>query len=111
VLTNIKIDIFMETYPDKLTEGNLNCTLEELGGVLRGTPYLKPYRLEGGALTYIVTDLINASTGHNYVNTVQQATIGEGFFSMLSTSSSSGTTGLCNPFLSNGSVNTLPPKQ
>jgi hypothetical protein len=56
-LTNIKIAIFRETYPeDKLTEDDQNCILDELGRVLRGTPigelpHLKSYRLEGGALT------------------------------------------------------------
>jgi hypothetical protein len=39
VLTNIKIAIFKEAYPeDKLTEDDLNNILEELGMELRGTP-------------------------------------------------------------------------
>jgi hypothetical protein len=52
-LTNIKIVIFKETYPeDKLTEDQNNI-LEELGRVLSGTPigelpHLRSYRLEGG---------------------------------------------------------------
>jgi hypothetical protein len=55
VLTNIKIVIFKEAYPeDKLTEDDLNNILEELGRELRGTPlgelpHLKSYRLGGGA--------------------------------------------------------------
>jgi hypothetical protein len=62
--------------------------------------------------TYIhnVTNLINALPGNSSVNAVQQATIDEAVFSMSSAPSSGGTTGLCNPFLSNGSVNTLPRK-
>jgi hypothetical protein len=38
-------------------------------------------------------------------------TIDEAVFSMSSAPSSGGTTRLCNPFLSNGSINTLPPKR
>jgi hypothetical protein len=59
-LTNIKLANFRETYPeDKLTEDDKNCILEELGRVLRGTPvgelpHLKSYRLEGGALIFVV---------------------------------------------------------
>jgi hypothetical protein len=60
---------------------------------------------------YIVTDLINALPGNSSVNTVQHATIDEGVFSMSSEPCSGGTTRLCNPFLSNGSVNTFPLKQ
>jgi hypothetical protein len=51
-LTNIKIAIFKETYPeDKLTEHDQESILEELGRVLRGTPigelpHRKSYRLE-----------------------------------------------------------------
>jgi hypothetical protein len=56
----------------------------------------------------IVTDLINALPGNSSVNTVQHATIDEAVFSMSSAPSSGGKTGLCNPFLSIGSVNTLP---
>jgi hypothetical protein len=47
-LTNIKIAIFKETYPeDKLTEDEQDSILEEMGRVLRGTtigelPHLKP---------------------------------------------------------------------
>jgi hypothetical protein len=58
-LTNIKIDIFRETYPeDKLIEDDQNCILEVPGRVLHGTPigelpHLKSYRLEGGPLIYI----------------------------------------------------------
>jgi hypothetical protein len=51
--------------------------------------------------------LINALPGNSFVNTVQHATIDEAVFSM-SASSSSGTTGFCNPFLSIGSVNIFP---
>jgi hypothetical protein len=61
-LTNIKIAIFTETYPeDKLTEHDQER--EELGRVLHGTPvgelpHLKFYRLEGGAPT---NSLVNGS--------------------------------------------------
>jgi hypothetical protein len=61
-LTNIKIAIFRETYPeDKLTEEDQNYILEELGTVLRRTPtgelpHLKSYRLEGDRLIYICAD-------------------------------------------------------
>jgi hypothetical protein len=56
----------------------------------------------------IVTDLIKALPDNSSVNTVQHAAIDEAVFSMWSAPSSVGTTGLCNPFLSKGSVNTLP---
>jgi hypothetical protein len=62
-LTNIKIAIFKETYPEnKLTEhDHQESILEELGRVLHGTsigelPHLKSYRLEGGTLIYIQAD-------------------------------------------------------
>jgi hypothetical protein len=55
----------------------------------------------------IVKDLLNALTGSNSVNTVQHATIDEAVFSMSSAPSRGGTTGLCNPFLKIGSVNTF----
>jgi hypothetical protein len=58
-----------------------------------------------------VPDLINALPGNSSVSTVKHATIDEAVFSMSSEPSSGGTTGLCNPFLSNGSVNTLLRKQ
>jgi hypothetical protein len=57
-LTNIKIAIFKEIYPeDKLREHDRESILEELGRVLSGTligelPHLKSYRLEGGSLIY-----------------------------------------------------------
>jgi hypothetical protein len=57
-----------------------------------------------------VMDLINMLQGNSSVNTVQH-TIDEAAFSTLSAPSSSGTTGLCNPLLSNSSVNTLPRKR
>jgi hypothetical protein len=60
----------------------------------------------GGTHEYIVTDLINTLPGNSSVNTAQQATTDEAVFSMLSAPSSGGT-GSCNPFLTNGSVNTL----
>jgi hypothetical protein len=53
-LTNIKIAIFRETYPeDKPTEDNQTSILEELGRMLHRTligelPHLKSHRLEGG---------------------------------------------------------------
>jgi hypothetical protein len=58
-LTNIKIAISKESYPeDKLNEDDQKNILEELGKVLRRTPsdelpLLNSYRLEGGALIYI----------------------------------------------------------
>jgi hypothetical protein len=58
-LTNIKVAIFRETYPeDKLIEDDQNSILEVVGEALRRTqigelPHLKSYRLEGGALIYI----------------------------------------------------------
>jgi hypothetical protein len=65
-LTNIKIAIFKESYPeDKLNEDDQKYILEELGRVLHrtpieGLPHLKSYRLEGGALIYICADsLVN----------------------------------------------------
>jgi hypothetical protein len=58
-----------------------------------------------------LTDFIKALPGNSSVNTVQHTTIDEVVFSMSSGPSSGGTTGLCDLFLSNGSVNTLPPKQ
>jgi hypothetical protein len=61
-LTNIKIAILKENYPeDKLTEDDQEHILEELGRVFRGTPkgelpHLKSFRLEGGALMYVCAD-------------------------------------------------------
>jgi hypothetical protein len=52
--------------------------------------------------------LINALPGNSSVNTVQHAIIHEAVFSMSFAPSSGGTTGLCNPLLGNGSVNTFP---
>jgi hypothetical protein len=49
--------------------------------------------------------------GNNSVNTVQHAKIDEAVFSTSSAPSNDGTTGLCNPFLSNSSVYTLLRKQ
>jgi hypothetical protein len=57
---------------------------------------------------YIITDLMNALPGNSSVNTVQQATIDEALFSISSAPSSGGRAGLCNPFLRNCLVNTLP---
>jgi hypothetical protein len=57
---------------------------------------------------YIVTDVINALPGNSSLNTVRHAKIDEAVFFMSLAPSSGGSTGLCNPFLSNGSVNTLP---
>jgi hypothetical protein len=59
----------------------------------------------------IVTDLINVLQGNSSVNTVQHATIDDAVFSLSSAPNSGGTTGLCNPFMSNGSVKTLPRKR
>jgi hypothetical protein len=61
-LTNIKVAIFRETYPeDKLKEDDQNSILEVLGEVLCRTSigeisHLKSYRLEGGALIYMCAD-------------------------------------------------------
>jgi hypothetical protein len=75
-LTNIKMAIFGETYPeDKLNEDDQNYILEELGKVLHRTPigelpHLKSYRLEGGTLIYRCTDqqsgqlLVKATDNH-----------------------------------------------
>jgi hypothetical protein len=57
---------------------------------------------------HILTDLINALPGNSSVNTVKHATMDKDVFSMSSAPSSGGTTGLCNPLLNNGSVNTFP---
>jgi hypothetical protein len=67
--------------------------------------------IKPGILNFIATDMINALPGNSSVNTVQHATIDEAVFSMPSAPSSGVTTELCNPFLNNGSVNTLPHKQ
>jgi hypothetical protein len=62
VLTNTKIVIFKETYPeDKLTEHDQDNILEELGKVLRGTPrgelpHPISHRLEGGALLFVCAE-------------------------------------------------------
>jgi hypothetical protein len=61
-LTNIKVAIFKDTFPeDKVTVNDQDCILEELGKMLRRTPtgelpHLKSYRLEGGALIYTCAD-------------------------------------------------------
>jgi hypothetical protein len=60
------------------------------------------------AREHTVTDLIKDLPANSSVNTVQHAAIDEAVFFMLSAPSRRGTVGLCNPFLSNGSVNTLP---
>jgi hypothetical protein len=49
-------------------------------------------------VSFFVTDLINELPGYSSVNTVQHATIDEAVFSLSSTPSSGGTTGLCNHF-------------
>jgi hypothetical protein len=59
-------------------------------------------------LINIVMDLINTLASNSSVNTVQYAIIDVAVFSMSSVPSSGGTTGLFNPFLSNGLVNTFP---
>jgi hypothetical protein len=75
-------------------------------GVTRNS-LLKQIKFSGVKLYYTVTDLINALPGNSSVNTVQHATTDEAVFSISSAQSSGGTTALCKPFLSNGSVNTL----
>jgi hypothetical protein len=61
-MTNIKIPILKETYPeDKLNEDDQTYFLEELGKVLCRTPigelpHRKSYRLEGGTLIYRCAD-------------------------------------------------------
>jgi hypothetical protein len=74
-LTNIKVAIFKDTYPeDKVSENDQDCILEEPGKMLHRTPigelpHLKSYRL-GGALIYICADqqpgqwLIKATDNH-----------------------------------------------
>jgi hypothetical protein len=76
VLTNIRVAIFKDTFPeDKVTENDQDCILEELGKMLRRTPigelpHSKSYRLEGGTLIYICADqqsgqwLIRATDNH-----------------------------------------------
>jgi hypothetical protein len=59
-------------------------------------------------LLYIATDFINTLPDNSSVNPAHHATIDEVVFPMSSALSRSGTTGLCNPFLSNGLVNTFP---
>jgi hypothetical protein len=56
----------------------------------------------------IVTDFINALPGNITVNIVQHAKIDEAVLSRSSAPSRGGTTGFCNPFLSNGSVKIFP---
>jgi hypothetical protein len=76
-----------------------------------GNVFTDPLPNNGYTRHNIVTDLINALPDNVNVNTVQHATIVEAVFSMSSAPGSSGITGLCNPFLSNGPVNTLPRKR
>jgi hypothetical protein len=59
----------------------------------------------------IVTNSINALPGSSSVKTVQRVKIDETVFSMSFGPSSGETTRLCNLFLRNGSVNTLPLKR
>jgi hypothetical protein len=56
---------------------------------------------------HIVTDFINALPGNSSVNTAQHATIDDAVFYVVRTEQRR-TTGLCNPLLGTGSVNTLP---
>jgi hypothetical protein len=75
-LTNIKIAIFKENYPEnKLAEDDQDHILDELGRVFHGTlkgelPHLRCFRLEGGALMYVCADqksvqwLIRATDNH-----------------------------------------------
>jgi hypothetical protein len=80
-MTNIKIAIFRETYPeDKLTEEDQNYILEELGRVLRRTPtgelpHLKSYRLEGGAFIRICG---NQQSGQWLVKAIDNHRLGTG---------------------------------
>jgi hypothetical protein len=59
VLTNTKIAIYKEIYPeDKLTEHDQNNILEELSKALCGTPvgelpHLMSYRMEEGAVIHV----------------------------------------------------------
>jgi hypothetical protein len=74
---------------------------------------LRSFPTNSGSVEYdicIVTDLINALPGNSSVNLVRHAIKDEAVFPMSSAPSSGGTTGLCNPFLSKGSVYTLPRK-
>jgi hypothetical protein len=52
--------------------------------------------------------VINALPGNSSVKTIQHATIDEVVVSVSSPPSGGGTTGLCNPLLGNGTVNTFP---
>jgi hypothetical protein len=71
VLTNTKIAIFKEAYPeDMLTEDEQCGILKELGRVLCGIPigelpHPKSYRLAGGALLYIYTPINSLVNGSN----------------------------------------------
>jgi hypothetical protein len=59
----------------------------------------------------LLTDVINVLPYNSSVNMVQHAIIDEVVFSTSSAPSSGATTGICNAFLNNGSVNTLPRKR
>jgi hypothetical protein len=75
-LINVKIAILKENYPeDKLTEEDQEFILAEIAGAFRVThrerfPWLRSYKLEGGALMYVCTDqwsgqrLTEAINGH-----------------------------------------------
>jgi hypothetical protein len=81
VLTNIKIAIFRETYPeDKLNDEDQNYILEKMGRTLCRTPigelpHLKSYRLERGTLIYICTD---QQSGQWLVKAIDNHRLGKG---------------------------------
>jgi hypothetical protein len=80
-LTNFKIAIFRETYPeDKITEEDRNSILDILGEALRRTPLeelppLKSYRLEGGALIYTC---VEQQSGQWLIKTIDNHGLGSG---------------------------------
>jgi hypothetical protein len=80
-LTNFKITIFWETYPeDRITEDDRDSILEIVGQALRRTPLeelprLKSYRLEGGALIYTSVD---QHSGQWLIKTIDNHGLGSG---------------------------------
>jgi hypothetical protein len=102
-LTNIRITIFRQTYPENnITEDDQNYILEELGRVLRGDPvrelpHLKSYTLERGTdwdshiiikvTSYIIITGLSQVTIKALMNpgekaVLDRASISEGEFSL-----------------------------
>jgi hypothetical protein len=65
------------------------------------------FRIIASTENHIITDLINALPINSSLNTVQHTAINEALFPMSIAQSSGKTTGLCNPFLTSGSVKLL----